>query len=198
MGINIKMYDRLRALAKMQIDLQQQGGAEKNKELFEQILEMQDKILERFGLPVNHTVYETLLYFATLPTDNEIFYRIKQLQELAVVYLSGDVKQDIQVLKEAQDKQRDAIFVLHELSIPPNVYTLFIYDEILLKGKDTCENVLQELKIVSQSDDILNTLEMLEDGSVENKTEMVENLEKIGLKYIRQFCPSTRKVAFMG
>ena len=184
---NVQLINELWEIANMQFDLQQQGGQEKNGVLFEQILEKQDEFLEKFGLPVNHPICEQLIHFKTTPTDDEISRRIKHLQELAIVFLSGDAKTDIQVLKEAQYKQREAFYVLPELSLQTHVYTLFVFDEILLKGKDSCENILQELKLVSQSYDILNTLGMLEYGQLENENETIECLEKSGLRYIRQF-----------
>jgi hypothetical protein len=89
MNTKNNLKDVLKALSKLQIRLEQEGGPEENGELFEQILEIEDNILEQFGLPINHPTYVELLRFYTSPTDYEISNRIKQLQESATAYLDS-------------------------------------------------------------------------------------------------------------
>ncbi len=186
MDTKIKLNDALKALSKLQINLEQQGGPEENGELFEQILEIQDGIIRKFGLPTNHPACEKLLYFKTPPTDYEILNRIKQLHELAVIYLSSDALTDMKLLTEAQNKQLDVFYVLPVLSIPTHIYTIFVYNEILLKRKDLIENIIHELRFVYQFG-LLNILGKLELGYLTDETEIVELLEQFGLKYIQQF-----------
>ena len=189
MNTKNNLNDELKALSKMQIYLEQQGGPEKNGEmgeLFEQILEIEDNILDQLGLPTNHPFYVELLRFDTPPTDYEISNRIKQLHECATAYLNRDVKTDIEILKEAQSIQLDAMYVLPELAIETHTYTIFVYDEILLKEQDAIENVLHELKTVNQYI-LLDTIGKLGAGCLTDTNEIIELLEYFGLKYIRQF-----------
>ena len=176
----------LKVLSKLQITLNMNGGPPNNADCFEQILEIQDKILCSFGLPIT-PVYERILYFVTPPTDTEISNRILKLHQSAIDYLSSNAKSRIQILKEAQKLKQDAFYVLPELSIPTHTYTIFVYDEILLKQKDTPENVLHELEFVTKSN-ILNTLGKLEQNLIHDKKDIIEILENVGVKYIQQFC----------
>lgn len=176
----------LRELSNLQIALNKAGGPTKNGETFEEILQIQETVLSKFGLPTNHPSCESYLYFETPPTDTEISNRIKLLHELAVEYLSADPLSDIRILQIAKREFRSALNVLAELSLPTHSYTIFVYEEILLEDKDTVENVLHELKFVSKLG-VLGILGQLEQGAIKNELEKIKLLEINGLKYIQQF-----------
>ena len=175
----------LKILSKLQITLNMNGGPQNDADCFEQMLEIQDKILRSFGLPIIPD-YERILYFDNPPTDAEISNRILKLYQSAVEYLSSNTKSNLQILKEAQKLKLNAFSVLPELSIPTHTYTIFVYEEILLKQKDIPENVLHELKLVTKSN-ILSTLGKLEQNLIHDENDIIEILENIGVKYIRQF-----------
>lgn len=80
----------------------------------------------------------------------------------------------------------DVFSVLPELSIPTHVYTIFVYNEILLKKKDLIENITHEFRCVYQFE-LLDILGKLGLGYLTDETEIVELLEQFGLKYIQQF-----------
>ena len=181
-----QLTNMLKTLSKLQITLSTNGGPSNDADCFDQILEIQDKILNNFGLPTKQA-YERILYFDAPPTDTEISNRILKLHQSAIDYLSSNAKCERQILIEAQRLQQNAFSVLPELSIPTHVYTNFVYDEILLKKKDTPENVLNELKLVTESN-LLNILGKLEQNLIHDKKDIIEILENIGVKYIQQFC----------
>lgn len=186
MDKNIQLRHQLRKLSEKQVILNQEGEPENNGDLFEEILEIQERILENFGLPTNHPVYENYLYFKNPPTDHEIFNRMKLLHKVAIDYLMNNVTTEIQLLKDAQESQRNTFHVLAELSLPTHVYMIFVYEEILLKRRDMLENILQEFRFANQPD-ILNRLGRLEEEELNDENATVQIFEDIGLNYVRQF-----------
>ena len=183
---NKQLHYVLKRLSEMQIALELLGGPEENGEIFEKILEIQEKILSNFGLPTNHPDFEKILHFKTPPTDYEVYNRVKQLHQTAIDYFSNKTPTDIELLKSAQETERDAFHVLAELSLPTHTYTIFVYNEILQKNKDTVENILQELNFVNKPE-LLEILEKLEEQVLTDENEIIQLLELVGLKYIEQF-----------
>ncbi|WP_294079257.1 hypothetical protein [Proteiniphilum sp. UBA5384] len=111
---------------------------------------------------------------------------MKLLHKVAVDYLMNNVTTEIQLLKDAQESQRNTFHVLAELSLPTHVYMIFVYEEILLKRRDMLENILQEFRFANQPD-ILNRLGRLEEEELNDKNATVQIFEDIGLNYVRQF-----------
>jgi len=148
-------------------------------------LELQDGILKSFGLPATPD-NEKLLYFKTLPTDTEVYERIKLLHQTATKYLLSNAKPELQTLRDAQELKQNAFVILPELKISTHTYTIFVYEKILLKGKDKPENILHELKFVNHPD-ILDALGRLGLGTLENEPTIVSILKAVGVKYIDQF-----------
>ena len=172
-------------LAKLQIELAQKGGATKDGELYERTVEIQEDILNSFGLPTS-SENEELVWFNTPPTDTEVDERINLLHKSAATYLLSNVKSELQTLRDAQEFNQDPFTVLPELKIANHVYTLFVFNEILLKRKDTLENILHELKLTTQYD-ILNTLGGLALGTLKDRSTIIDNLKAVGAKYIDQY-----------
>jgi hypothetical protein len=181
----------LTGLAKLQIALDKQGGPSENGQLFEQILKLQDGILRSFGLPTT-TDNEKLVWFSHLPTETELNERIQQLHKKAAEYLLGNTKTELQTLLEAQEQQKDPFEVLPELKITTHTYTIFVYNQILLKKKDTAENILHELKLANHSG-LLGAIGNLEQGNIENAEELIQLLKAKGLKYLDDFVLATAK-----
>ena len=175
----------LTELSKLQISLVKKGGPSDDGQLFEQILELQDGILKSFGLPSTPD-YEKILYFKTLPTDTEVYERIKILHQTAIKYLLSNAKSELQILRDAQEIRQDIFLVLPELKITIHTYTIFVYEKILLKRKDIVENILHDLKFVNHPD-ILDALGRIGQGKLENEPAVVSILKAVGVKYIDQF-----------
>ncbi len=75
------------------------------------------------------------------------------------------------------------------MKIPTHLYTLFVYNEILLKKKDIVENILHELKFVNRSE-ILDALGKLINNykeSSKESAELIEFLNDCGVAYLQQF-----------
>ena len=175
----------LTELAKLQIALKKKGGPSEDGQLFDQILSIQDDILKSLGLP-SSSDNEKLIWFSQLPTDDVVNERINQLHKKATEYLLSDAKSELQILREAQEQKQDPFMVLPELKITTHSYTNFVYSNILLKRKDTVENVLHQLKFVNGSE-FLSTIGNLAQNNVENSTEVIKYLKENGVKYLVEF-----------
>ncbi len=173
-------------LANLQLKLNKLGRPDFDGEIFDEILEIQDNVLSLFGLS-STTENEKLLYFNEIPSQEEILERITSLHNRATIYLQSDTKSDIQILNEAQEFSHEFSAVLPELNIRTHVYTIFVYNEILLKKDDSIENVLNELKIANHPEnlDALGRLLFEEDEQVFG--ELFEMLENNGLIYLDKF-----------
>lgn len=176
-------------LARLQIKLEEKGGPTEDGDLFEEILELESEIITRFGLPED-SHHNNLIYFEILPSELEILDIISKLHKAAENYLLDDPLPDIQILKNAQEYNQDVSSVLAELKVKNHLYTHFVFDEILLKKKDTVENVLHELKL-TKGIDILTALGNV--GYIEGETlkEMTQLLKDVGIKYIDLYIAST-------
>jgi len=172
-------------IAKLQIELKEKGGPTEDGTLFEEILNLQDSILKIFGLP-GFPEYEKYISFDKFPSDMNLDKIILLLHGAAAAYLLSPIKSDLQYLRDAQDFKKDGFLVLPELKIATHIYTIFVYEKILLKKKDTVENILQELRLVNEPD-ILDSLGQLAQGTLENKHEVTAILKADGVKYIEQF-----------
>ena len=169
-------------LARLQIKLEEKGGPTEDGDLFEEIIDLESEILTRFGLPED-SHYNNLIYFKTLPSELEILDIISKLHEAAKEYLLDDPLSDIQVLENAQEHNHDVSIVLAELKIKNHLYTHFVFDEILIKRKDTLENILYELKL-TKNPEILNELGYIGMIDDEDSNYKIQILKDVGVKYL--------------
>lgn len=176
---------KLTRLAKLRLELDKQGGPSENGRLYELILQIEDDILNSLGLPLS-AYYGALTCFPAIPTNVELEERIGVLHSAATDYLLSHAKPAPQVLREAQENESDVMYVLPELKIPMHVYTIFVYNDILLKGKENVENVLHELRLCNQPE-VLNALGTLYVGTPGAEEEQLEFLRPVGLKYLHAF-----------
>ena len=169
-------------LARLQIKLEEKGGPPEDGDLFEEILDIEYEILTSFGLPeVSH--YGKLISFEVLPSEFEILDIISKLHEAAKNYLLTDPLPDIQVLKNAQEYNHDMSSVLFEIRIANHLYTHFVFEEILIKRKDTVENILYQLKLANNPE-ILTDLGYVGVIDDEDSNYKIQILKDVGVKYL--------------
>ena len=207
----------LMALAERQVSLQNKGGPCEDGSLFEEIIDKEIEILKHFGLPEDPRYLE-ILQFEKRPDEIEIEKRIELLKEAANKYLMTKGTPDLTMLKEALIFKYDVANILPELKILLHIYTIYVYNVILFKGKDTVENILEELRFVNGEPKILGLIGQMSvnyipadinsrsegcltfqpdilytlDGDEKflNIWEIVDLLEQKGVKYIRRFIVS--------
>jgi hypothetical protein len=104
-------------------------------------------------------------------------------------YLLSPVKTEKKLLEEAIDLQIEYIQVLPELGIITHIYTIFVYEEILLKKRDNPLSVLEALRLASESDslDLLGKLKVLPNIKEEERKEILDCLRSRGIKYLDQY-----------
>jgi len=177
----------IKELAELDVELAKKGGPEKSGKLFEKILQKEDGLLEKLGLP-STPYYQELLQFDSIPWDKEIDDLIKILHHEVERRKKDAPNSELELLIEAKKANRAPMFILPQLGIATHVYPLFVYNNILMYGQDTPENVLTELKLVNNDEmlDILGRMSLSPEW-IENVEEKIASLEKRGLKYIRQY-----------
>jgi hypothetical protein len=174
-------------IAQLEVKLAKKGGLAKAGKLFESILEKQDDLLEKLGLP-STPYYQGLLQFDSIPWDKEIDDLIKLLSYEVENKEKETPKSELEILIDAKKTNRDPMFILPQIGIKTHVYTLFVYNNILMYGQDEPENILAELKLVN-SDDFLDITGRMHSSPdwLDNAEEKISSLENRGLKYIRQY-----------
>ncbi len=172
-------------LANLNIKLRKLGGPEKNGLLFENMMKMEDELLDTFGLPLNPD-YVELIRFSSTPSEEELHQMIVLLHELAQDYLLAEVKTSHEILTQAQQNEEDAILVLPELKVQLSLYTLFVYDEILMKQKDSIAHVWDEFKLC-KDEKIRSLIANLSDPNTDEVALLSIMLEANGLRYVKQF-----------
>jgi len=177
----------IKELARLDVDLARKGGPAKSGKLFEKILQKEDELLEKLGLP-STPYYQGLLQFDTIPWDKEIDSLIELLYHEVERRKKNMPNPELALLVEAKETNRDPMFILPQLGIATHVYPLFVYNNILMYGQDSPENILSEFKLVN-NDEMLDELGRMSISTewTENVEEKIKSLEKKGLKYIRQY-----------
>jgi hypothetical protein len=209
---------KLMELAERQVALRNQSGPSEDGSLFEEIRDNEIAILKRFGLPEIPRHLE-IVQFETLPDEVEIERRIQLLKEIATEYIMSEGTPDLRLLKKAIIFDYKVANILPELKILLHIYTIYVYNVILFKRKDTVENVLEELRFVNREPEILGLIGQMsfayipddiysrsegcsitlqpdihytldDENKYVNIWEIVNLLEEKGVKYIRRFIVS--------
>jgi hypothetical protein len=174
-------------LAQMGVDLDTKGGPAKAGRLFEEIYEKQKEILDDLGLPAT-PYYTGLLEFDAVPWGKELEQLIALLYRDAEKNKGSPQLSEIELLEKARETKRDPSFIFPQLNFTTHLYTVFVYNNILLTGKDTPENVLKELKTASQGD-LLNDIGIVSYSSdwLKDIEGTISSFEAKGLHYIREY-----------
>lgn len=150
----MQVTEKLKAYYTFYQQLKDNGGPEENVDLFEEVVHLEEEIMAAYGLPPSHQHLHILweLTNAEAFTDEVVQETQQQLQEAATQHLMAPVKTNLEVLQEAQAEKHSAFNVLPEIGQPTHDYPLFLYEELLLKGKNTPQEILQELEKVKELD----------------------------------------------
>ena len=182
-----ELRESIKELARLDVELEKKGGPSRSGILFECILGKEEDLLEKLELP-NTPYYHGLLQFDSIPWDKEIDDLINLLYQEIESQKNKDKESELEQLISAREANRDPMFILPQLGIATHVYTLFVYNKILMYNQDEPENILSELKLVNNHEllEITGIMECSSDW-LENAEEQITSLEKKGLKYIRQY-----------
>jgi hypothetical protein len=174
-------------LALLQIELEERGGPSEDAELYDLIIFRERILLKSFGLP-DSIDFLKLISFENVPGDNELNIRLREIKEAATQYLLTDAKSEVCILANAKAQKLDPFSVLPELNIKVHIYTIFIYDKILLHEKDSIENIWHELQLTRDPEVLVYTGKLgLKKYEFEEHMDYKKLLENKGLKYLDHF-----------
>ncbi|WP_205502365.1 hypothetical protein [Rufibacter psychrotolerans] len=150
----MQVKDKLKKYYQYYQELKAQGGPEENTRLFEAVIELEEEIMAAYGIPPTHDHLQILWLFTEAPElSPEVLQEAQaHLQQAATAHLTAPVKTNLEVLLEAREEKQSAFNVLPEIGQPTHDYPIFLYEELLLKGKATPEAVLQEMETVKELD----------------------------------------------
>lgn len=182
-----KLKNAIRGLAKIQLQIDNNGGPENNGELFEKYFNIRAGILSRFGLPDSEH-FGKILFVKSLPTDKDVDSIIDNLKRAATEYLLSPAKTEAQILDEAIEKKLEPEQVLAEFGITAHLYTLFVYKEILLAKRDHPIAVLEALRLADEPKtlNLLGIVALTKNFGEEEK-KMLEYLNAKGIKYLDHY-----------
>jgi len=183
-----QVKSKILSLTEKSLLLEQQGGPINNSELFEDILQLQDEILRSFGLP-EKSKFAQILECEDTPSNEELEELISFLEDIAREYLLANTETSIKILSNAKELKLDPFSVLPELKILTHIYSIFVYEEILLKEKDSPENVLKELVLFNTDESILFVNKLMESYGINTEQNFTKQ-NNSELKYINQFIRS--------
>ncbi len=156
----------------------------KDAEIFEETIYLEECILDKFGLPY---LAEYLEIFNKVTKSVNIPEATKELEQTAIKFLLSTPLTDLKLLEQARYFKMDPYSILPELKIRTHIYTLYIYNEILLTGKDSISNVLREYNIIKKDLDILNEIGILYEEKLYKEHPFYSKLLNLKLKYFEDF-----------
>ena len=176
------VHSKLKKLNKLDVELTQYQPDNLPNNLFENYLTHREEILDHYGLPYADEFTKLLELGNKVLTDYEIEAVVTKMRHAANSYLTSPVRTDLDELQNAYENKTTTFEVLPKIGIETHTYTIFIYNQYLLRGRDSIESINEIFQITKQGE-ILNKLGTLK--ATDEKT--IEELEGIGLKYVREF-----------
>lgn len=166
-------------------------------QLFEESIILSERIIRRYHLPTTAYNLDLLPWQEVyLMGEDEIHQLMARLQKEYESYLSEYLRPDVSYLEEAVSYGYRCEDVLDDLSISKHSYTEFIYNQILLKSADTTQNVLNEMRKVSQDPNILKNVALAGYSSGEARHFMLNRLDRFDLNYISEYLDFTDSVQY--
>ncbi len=164
--------------------LQNKGGATRDGELYHEVSSLEKKLLRSFGLPRSNK-FSNLIWNIVDTTSQEKVASVlyNELSKEAESYLSTYPKTFNQLLSSARLSKADPFEVLPEVLIGANSYTLFVYNEILLKNIDSEDNVMSEYQSI-RNKNCLTEIYQLTQTINWDESELFSRLSSYGLKYL--------------
>lgn len=167
--------------------LQRKGGATNDGDLYHEVSLLEKQMLGRFGLPRSnkfaHLIWQLVDENPTENIDNALFERLSLEAEQ---YLSSHPKTFSQLLSQARLSKADPFEILPEILIGPNSYTLFVYNEILIKNVDTEDNVMNEFSCIRKHECLTEIYQLMQLPDWEESI-LFKQLENFGLKYLPKY-----------
>ncbi|MEI6348981.1 MAG: hypothetical protein WCP69_13625 [Bacteroidota bacterium] len=167
--------------------LQAKGGATRDGDLYHEVSLLEKQMLRRFGLPRSNKFTNIIWRVADSEEDNDAaIILFNSLTTEAECYLTTHPKTFSQLLSQARLSKADPFDILPEILVGPNSYTLFIYNEILIKNIDSEENVMNEFSIIRKKECLTEIYQLTQLENWE-ESDLFRQLQSIGLKYLPRY-----------
>ncbi|MGI6321045.1 MAG: hypothetical protein ACOXZK_08855 [Bacteroidales bacterium] len=170
---------------KLHQNLEKNGGVQADGDLFHQITQYEKRILKKFGLPQSNKYVKMMWKIAdsktTLKNKNSLM--LEQLSIEAEKYLASKPSSIQQIIKDARKNNLDPFDILPEIYVGPNSYTLFLYNEILLKTSELDNEILEEFSRIKNNGCLMD-IYMLTMMDLYKNSEAYKKLKLYGLKFI--------------
>lgn len=165
--------------------LQKRGGAQGDGELYAQVFELEKQILKCFGLPRTNKFVKIMWKIADNVSSSKqrALIMMDQLSLEAEKYLAAKPSSLKQLIVDARKHQSDPFEVLPEIYVGSNSYTLFVYNEIMLKSDVSDNDIIAEFQIIKESSCLID-IYMLTQMEQYKNSDAYKHLKSIGLKYI--------------
>lgn len=136
--------------------LQQTNSDEQLNDLMVKMIDIEEKVLAAFGLPVTLTNGQQFQFLGLKDEFdlNDIDVFLKDLEQQAIAYHNSTPNTDLELIKRAQDQYLYIDEVLPEtsLKLKAEPYYVFVYEEYLLTRRVTPETFLEEIRNVAKND----------------------------------------------
>lgn len=167
--------------------LQSRGGASRDGDLYQEVALLEKQLLRSFGLPRSNRFSNFVWKIVdSTPSDVVASTLYTQLAQEAGQYLSSHPRTFNQLLSQARLSKADPFEVLPEILIGANSYTLFIYNEILLKNIDSEENVMNEYEVIRKRECLTEIYRLTQIAEWE-VSELFNRLVSYGLRYLPRY-----------
>ena len=184
---NIK--DTIRNYYLLNTELSLEGGPTNNGEKFVEKVAIEKEILSYFGLPLS-SKYIKLIWntFEVMENVNEaIPILLEELKEKAQEFELNKKKSMATKLQEGADNQIEAFDLFPDLQIDLNLYTLFIYNEMLVKKKEPIEKIIQELEKAKGKECLTDIYQLSQLSKNYEESDFYQSLKKRKLIYLDNF-----------
>jgi len=174
-------------LAKIDLEIDLNGGPAENSDLFEKSYILRSELLKHMGLP-NSPKYAKLLCVESLPLEKELDNITHKLKKAATHYLLSPVKTNVEILLEAYRLRRKAVDVLPELGFKTHIYNIFLYDNCFLILKINPRTILDALQLADESE-VLNLLGTMtcKEHYGEEEMAIYQGLKNRGIKFLEYY-----------
>jgi hypothetical protein len=168
--------------------LQAKGGAQNDGELYASVMEIEKQILKCFGLPRTNKYVKIMWQIADNVSNSKqrALIMMEQLSLEAEKYLASKPSSLKHLISEARKNHSDPFEVLPEIYVGPNSYTLFVYNEILLKGFNSDDDIIAEFQLIRESGCLMD-IYMLTQMEQYKNSDSYKYLKTIGLKFIDDY-----------
>ncbi|MCH7512420.1 MAG: hypothetical protein IH947_00525, partial [Bacteroidetes bacterium] len=137
------VHSKLKKLNKLDVELTQYQPDNLPNNLFENYLTHREEILDHYGLPYADEFTKLLELGNKVLTDYEIEAVVTKMRHAAISYLTSPVRTDLDELQNAYENKKTPFEVLPKIGIETHTYTIFIYNQYLLRGRDSIESTTE-------------------------------------------------------